>query len=172
MRLIQEETMPRKPVVPLMVACGIVVVAAIQTLPSPKAAEMQPPVNEADVKWGPAPPTIPPGAQLAVIAGDPTKEGIYTIRLKFPANYKVPAHHHLTEEHVTVLSGNFNVGMGDKLDMEKGMSLKAGGFGAVMPGMNHYAWTTEDTVIQITSPGPFTIVYVNPADDPSKQATK
>jgi quercetin dioxygenase-like cupin family protein len=141
---------------------------------APQAAEMQmkPPVNVEDIKWGPAPPTIPPGAQLAVVAGDPSKEGLFTMRLKMPANYKVPAHHHPTDEFVTVISGDFRVGLGDKLDMDKGQSLKSGAFGEMPAGMNHYAWTTEETVVQIAGPGPFAITYVNPADDPSKQATK
>jgi quercetin dioxygenase-like cupin family protein len=114
---------------------------------------MKPPVNVEDIKWGPAPPAIPPGAPLAVVAGDPGKEGLFTMRLKMPANYKVPAHHHLTDEFVTVISGDFRVGLGDKLDMDKGQSLKAGAFGEMPAGMNHYAWTTEETVVQIAGPG-------------------
>ena len=94
------------------------------------------------------------------------------MRLKMPANYKVPAHHHPTDEFVTVISGDFRVGLGDKLDINKGQSLKAGGFGEMPAGMNHYAWTAEETVVQIAGPGPFAITYVNPADDPSKQAAK
>ena len=162
---------------PFASACAIVVVAAVQVLsnhPTSKAAEMEmkPPVNVGDIQWGPAPPVIPPGAQLAVIAGDPSKEGLFTIRLKLPAGYKVPAHHHPTDEYVTVISGDFRAGLGDKLDMDKGMSMKAGAFVAMPAGMNHYAWTPEETVVQIAGPGPFAIIYVNPADDPSKQATK
>jgi len=112
----------KRPIVPFAVASGLAVIAAAQILPTaaPQAAEMQmkPPVNVEDIKWGPAPPVIPPGAQLAVVAGDPSKEGLFTIRLKMPANYKVPAHHHPTDEFVTVISGDFRVGLGDKLDME------------------------------------------------------
>ena len=123
----------KRPIVPFAVASGLAVVAATQILPTaaPQAAEMQmkPPVNVEDIKWGPAPPAIPPGAPLAVVAGDPGKEGLFTMRLKMPANYKVPAHHHPTDEFVTVISGDFRVGLGDKLDMDKGQSLKAGGFG-------------------------------------------
>jgi uncharacterized RmlC-like cupin family protein len=85
-----------------------------------------------------------------------------------PANAKVPAHNHPKVENVTVLSGNFHIGMGDKLDQSKGQELKAGGFAQAPAGMNHYAWTTSDTVLQIHGEGPFTLTYVNPADDPSK----
>jgi hypothetical protein len=113
-------------IVPSAVASGLAVLALAQILPNaaPQAAEMQmkPPVNVEDIKWGPAPPNIPPGAQLAVVAGDSSKEGLFTMRLKMPANYKVPAHHHPTDEFVTVISGDFRVGLGDKLDMDKGQS--------------------------------------------------
>ena len=84
------------------------------------AQEMRMPLNADEVKWSPAPNVLPAGAQIAVISGDPSKEGPYVIRLKMPANYKVAAHNHPTTEYVTVLSGDFHVGMGDKLDAQKG----------------------------------------------------
>jgi quercetin dioxygenase-like cupin family protein len=121
------------------------------------------------VKWGPVPPNIPAGAQLAVISGDPSKEGLYVIRLKMPVGYKVPAHNHPQYENVTVLSGEFNVGIGDKLDTEKGMLLRPGGYVEAPAKMNHFAWTTSDTIVQVAGPGPFGITYVDPADDPSKK---
>src|SRR4029078_12381715 len=131
----------KRPIVSFAVASGLAVLAVAQILPkaAPQAAEMQmkPPVNVEDIKWGPAPPNIPPGAQLAVVAGDPSKEGLFTIRLKMPANFKVPAHHHPTDEFVTVISGDFRVGLGDKLDMDKGQSLKHGAFGDI-PAWLHY----------------------------------
>lgn len=126
----------------------------------------------AAVKWGPAPPTLPRGAQLAVLSGDPSKDGPYVIRLKLPANYQIPAHHHPTAENVTVLSGSFHAGMGDKLNRTKAIAFKPGGFAALPANMNHYAWASRDTVVQVHGEGPFIIVYVNPADDPStKQAS-
>ena len=123
----------------------------------------------AAAKWGPAPPTLPKGAQLAVLSGDPSKSGLYVIRLKLPANYQIPAHHHPTTENVTVLSGSFHAGMGDKLDRTKAVTFEPGGFAALPANMNHYAWASRDTVIQVHGEGPFAIVYVNPADDPSIQ---
>jgi quercetin dioxygenase-like cupin family protein len=132
------------------------------------AQDMRPPINADDVKWGPVPPNFPAGAQLAVISGDPSKEGLYVIRLKMPAGYKVAAHNHPQYEGVTVLTGEFHVGMGDKLDTEKGMALRPGGFVEAPAKMNHFAWTTDDTIVQVAGPGPFGITYVNPADDPSK----
>ncbi|HYZ63282.1 MAG TPA: cupin domain-containing protein, partial [Acetobacteraceae bacterium] len=85
-----------------------------------------------------------------------------------PSGYKVPAHRHPTAEYVTVLSGNFNLGMGDKLDTSNATELRAGGFAEAPAEMNHYAWAGSDTVIQVHGRGPFVITYVDPAEDPSK----
>jgi quercetin dioxygenase-like cupin family protein len=120
------------------------------------------------LQWNPGPPALPKGAQIAVVTGDPSKEGLYVIRLKVPAGYKVPAHVHPNDENVTVISGTFNIGMGDKLDESKGHAVKTGGFAKAPKGMQHFAFFTEDTVIQIHGLGPSGITYVNPADDPRK----
>jgi quercetin dioxygenase-like cupin family protein len=133
------------------------------------AQDMRPPINADDVKWGPVPPNIAAPAQLAVISGDPSKEGLFVMRLKMPAGYKVPAHYHPQYENVTVLTGEFHVGMGDKLDTDKGMLLRPGGYVEAPAKMHHYAWVTSDTIVQIAGPGPFGIIYVDPADDPSKK---
>ena len=92
------------------------------------AAPAQAQMNSADVKWGPAPPVFPAGAQMAVLSGDPGKAGTFVIRLMIPAGYKIPAHHHPTDEYLTVISGDFSLGMGDKLDETKSADLTAGGF--------------------------------------------
>lgn len=118
------------------------------------------------VKWGPAPPVLPPGAQAAVLLGDPSKDGPFTIRLSAPDGYKVPPHFHPTTENVTVISGIFHVGTGDKLDTTKGDKLTAGGFVSLPAGMHHYAWMEGPTVVQVHGTGPFALTYVNPADDP------
>jgi uncharacterized RmlC-like cupin family protein len=89
-----------------------------------------------------------------------------------PANYKVPAHYHPADEAATVISGVFNLGMGDKLDTSKGLALQPGRFAYAPAGMHHYGWTTGETVVQINGNGPFAITYVNPEDDPSKTAAK
>lgn len=132
------------------------------------AADQHTVVQPDGIKWGAAPPNLPKGAQLAVLVGDPGKAEPFVVRAKLPAGYKVPAHTHPTDEDVTVLSGTFHVGMGGKLDPDKGDTLKAGGFAHLGKGMQHYAWASEETVIQIHGMGPFLITYVNPADDPSK----
>src|SRR5256885_12450778 len=84
--------------------------------------------NVGAAKWGPAPPMLPAGAQIAVLAGDPTKSGPYTVRLKFPANYDIPAHSHPTDENLAVVSGALFLGMANKLDRNSGSSLHVGGF--------------------------------------------
>jgi anti-sigma factor ChrR (cupin superfamily) len=133
------------------------------------ADDMKMPMNSKDVKWGPAPPVLPKGAEITVLSGDPFKEGPYVLRLKMPTGYKIPAHNHPTTENITVVSGNFHIGMGDKLDENKGIELTAGGYGEAPAKMNHYAWASSPSIVQVHGQGPFAITYVNPADDPSKQ---
>lgn len=127
-------------------------------------------MNNVDLKWGPAPPSLPAGAQAAVLSGDPTKEGMFTIRLKFPANYAVAPHHHPTPELVTVIEGSMGIGMGEVADKAKAASLAVGGYVALDANMNHYAFTETGVTIQVTSHGPFQVVYANPADDPRNAA--
>jgi quercetin dioxygenase-like cupin family protein len=125
-------------------------------------------LNSADLKWGPAPPGLPANVKATVLYGDPTKAGPFVIRAQIPAGGKVPAHHHPTDELVTVLTGDLTFGMGDKLDMAKGSKLKAGGFFRAEANMNHYVFTKAGATVQISAEGPFQITYVNPADDPRK----
>ena len=132
-----------------------------------KMAAMAIMTTPADIKWGEAPAIFPAGAKMAVIEGDPGKAGPYTVRLKVGDGYKVPAHWHPTTENVTVISGTLNVGMGDKLDESKGTALGAGGFASLPPKMNHYAWFTGDSEVQVHGTGPFQLTYANPADTPA-----
>lgn len=118
------------------------------------------------VQWGPAPPVLPAGAQIAVLEGNPSEKGPVTLRLQFPANYNIPAHWHSMTERVTVLSGALHVGMGDKLDRRASETLEPGGFVSLPAAMHHFAWTATPTVVQINLEGPFDIFYVNPADNP------
>ena len=107
---------------------------------------------------------------MAVLHGDPTKSGTFVVRLKFPANYQVAAHYHPTDEHVTIISGEMSLGMGDKLDRAKANTLKPGGYVALPAKMSHYVWTDSGVVLQVQAEGPFALTYVNPADDPTRQA--
>lgn len=118
------------------------------------------------LKWGDAPPGLPTGAKMSVIAGDPTQTGPFVLRMKMPEGYAIPAHHHPTTENVTVISGVMHIGSGDKLDKKSGQMLKAGGFVLLPANMNHFAWSSSPSIIQIHGDGPFAITYVNPADDP------
>ena len=122
--------------------------------------------NLSVAKWGPAPPMLPPGAQIAVLAGDPTKAVPYTVRLKFPANYDIPAHSHPGDENVSVVSGELFMGMGAKLDKRAGLGLRVGGFAMMPAHANHFAYTKSETTIVLYGQGPVDFKYVNPADDP------
>jgi uncharacterized RmlC-like cupin family protein len=119
-----------------------------------------------DSQWGPAPPMLPAGAQIAVLAGNPTQSGAYVVRLKFPANYTIPAHSHPTHENVVVVSGDLLVGMGDAVDKSSATGLGLGGFGMLPANMNHFALTKQETIITLFGQGPVEFKYVNPADDP------
>jgi len=121
-----------------------------------------------EAQWGPAPPMLPPGAQIAVLAGNPSSSTAYTVRLKFPANYAIPAHSHPTDEHVVVVSGAPTFGMGEKLmkGAAANKTLSAGGFALMPAGMNHFAYTSGETTIVLYGQGPVEFKYVNAADDP------
>lgn len=116
--------------------------------------------------WGPAPAALPPGAQVLVLEGDPSKDQLFTMRVRFPHNYMVPPHSHPTWEHVTVISGLLHIGMGDRVSMSSAHELRAGSFIALPARMNHFAHSVGETVFQIHGNGPFDLKYVNPSDDP------
>jgi len=123
-------------------------------------------------KWGPAPAVFPAGAKMAILSGDPSKRDLFTVRLDMPAGYKIAPHYHPTDEHITVLSGNFLVGMGDKLESKGTTSLKAGGFATAPANAHHFGIARGHTIVQVHAIGPFQLTYVNPADDPSKKVAK
>ena len=113
--------------------------------------------------------SLPPGAKIAVIEGSMAEPEPFTVRLKFPANYELPAHTHPAVERVTVLSGTFHMGLGAKLDKGEGMGLDPGGIMILQPGVQHYAWTGDtEVIVQLNGIGPWGITYVNPEDDPRK----
>jgi mannose-6-phosphate isomerase-like protein (cupin superfamily) len=122
-----------------------------------------------EIKWGPAPPSLPRGAMLAVIEGKPSEPGPFTMRLRFPAFFKVAPHSHPAIEHLTVLSGTINFGIGDTFDAGKLMPMRTGSFIVMPVGTTHFVETREETVIQVHGVGPWGVKYVNPEDDPSKK---
>lgn len=128
--------------------------------------------NPGNIKWGAAPPTLPKGAKLAVLAGDPSKPGPFVMRLMMPASFKIPPHWHSAAESVTVIAGTLYLGMGDTLDMKTANELKTGGFHSIPAMVHHYAFTKKGAVVQIHGEGPFNITYINPADNPDPAAKK
>ena len=121
-----------------------------------------------EVMWGPGPKALPAGVEAAVLFGDPTKEGLFALRLKFPAGYAVPPHTHPAYEMDTVVSGTMNLGMGETADRSSAKAVPTGSFFAMPPGMAHFAYFDEETVLQLTTNGPWGLKYINPADDPRK----
>src|SRR5437764_14345945 len=123
-------------------------------------------------KWGPAPAVFPQGARMTVVNGDPSKPALFTIELAMPSGYKIPPHFHPTDEVVEVKKGTLLVGMGDKFDAAKTKAMKAGDKGSIPAKAHHFAAAQGATFIEVTAMGPFALTYVNPADDPQKQAAK
>ena len=117
------------------------------------------------VKWQDSP-ALPAGAKVAVLEGDPTKEGYFAMRVRLPDGFRIPPHWHPCHERVTVLSGTFHLGTGEKFDKSAARALPPGSYTSMEPGMRHFAWAQGETVLQITTVGPWGITYVNPADDP------
>lgn len=154
----------------ILVAMGLApaVTAAQQAAAEPHQGQMHVyPLSE--LKWGNGPGSLPSGAQFVVLEGDPAKEGLFTMRLRLPDGYQIPPHYHSGVEHVTVIAGTFNVGVGDKFDKGATKPMTAGTFGYWLPPMRHFAWTAGETILQLHGVGPWTITYVNPADDPRQK---
>jgi quercetin dioxygenase-like cupin family protein len=149
------------------VYAATLLVASAFALPV-SAADDQKIFTAQEVRWSPAPASIPKGAEAAVLFGDPSREGLFAMRLKFPKGYVIPPHSHPKPEVLTVISGTFQIGMGDTADKSKVKPLPAGGFFGFPAGMNHFAYIDEETVVQLNSTGPWGLTYVNPQDDPRK----
>jgi hypothetical protein len=137
-------------------------IALLATLVLPAAAAAQAPA----LVWGPAPPVFPAGAKMAVLQGDPSQPGPFTVRLDLPAGYRIQPHFHPTDEQLTIISGTFLLGMGDTFDAAHATVLPAGAFSTVGATMHHYALARGRTVVQVNSMGPFVLTYVRPQDDP------
>ena len=130
-------------------------------------------VTPDQVKWGPGPPSLPPGAQMAALEGDRSKAGApFTIRAKLPDGYRVPPHWHATDERIVVLQGTFGMGLGERFDTAVGRELPVGSYAVTPKAVRHFVWAKGETVIQVSGTGPFEINYVNPADDPRKASKK
>jgi hypothetical protein len=157
----------------ILAASGPLIFSAAARSEPPAAAQ-----NEAtdfellparSMKWQEGPPSLPKGAKIAVLEGDPSKEGPFVYRLNLPDGYRVPPHTHPKTERVTVLSGTLHIGMGDKFDASATKAMPAGTYGHWAAGMKHFGWAEGETVLQLHGMGPWSIQYVNPEDDPRNQ---
>lgn len=150
---------------------GTAVLVSFSSLLAPAAAQGQGGhlmMKPDELKWTDVP-SLPPGAKIAVIEGPLSEAKPFTFRLRFPPNYRIPPHWHPAIERVTVLSGTFNLGMGERFDQAQGHAMPAGSVAIMQPGTKHFAWTEQETVLQLNGNGPWAINYVNPADDPRKK---
>jgi quercetin dioxygenase-like cupin family protein len=135
-----------------------------------QASEQHHTIVQADaVKWGPAPASLPAGAQAAVLLGNPGEEGPFVLRLKLPAGFTISPHRHSKDELVTVISGLFAIASGETVDRASIEALPPASFVHLPAGMPHYAIAETETVVQINGMGPFNVVYVNASDDPRKK---
>lgn len=156
-----------------LVSLSLAQVNIAEQKPGPVATDTHPShlmIRPDDVKWGPASPKLPPGAQSAVLEGDPSKPGApYTLRVKVPDGYSVPPHWHPMDEKLTVIQGMMRLGMGEKFDSAKLRDLPAGSYALLPKGQPHFNRYQGETIIQLHGIGPYDITYMNPADDPSRK---
>jgi quercetin dioxygenase-like cupin family protein len=125
-------------------------------------------VTPGDLEWRDLG-SLPAGAKVAIIEGDPNREGMVTMRVKLPPNYRIAPHYHGTVERSTIVSGTLNIGVGEKFDMGRTTALPPGSMLLMPPKMPHFAWTKEEVIFQLNVMGPWTVTYLNAADDPRKQ---
>jgi hypothetical protein len=120
--------------------------------------------------WGAAPAVFPAGVKMAVVSGDPTAAGPFTIQLAMPDGYRIMPHTHPADERVTVRKGTLLVGMGDAFDAGKTNPMATGASGGMPANTSHFVQAKGATVVEVSTMGPFAMTYVNPSDDPSKKA--
>lgn len=125
-------------------------------------------ITPGELKWADVA-SMPPGAMVAVIEGSMSEAAPFTVRLKVPANYRIPAHRHPAAEHVTVISGTLYVVVGGSLDPKNALSLPAGSMIILEPNTPHFAWTREETVLQLHGTGPWGITYLDATEDPRRK---
>ena len=162
---------------PSLLFGGSIVLATVvaQNVIAKPKAEVAPAghVAPAAITWVDGPPSLPAGSKMAVLFGNPKETGSFTMRLKFPKNYAVPAHWHSTTERITIIEGVLHFGLGKKLDKSKAGPLGAGAHGWVMAKEPHFAYTeAEGATLQLDALGPWDITYIKKSDDPRKMASK
>lgn len=118
------------------------------------ANEINPVLPNSSLKWVDAK-NLPAGAKLAILAGNPNKKELYVTRLKLPANFVVPPHHHIANEYNTVISGTYYMGTGDSMNKKHVTALPVGSFIMFPAGVQHYGFTKKETVLEISGIGPW-----------------
>jgi len=162
--------MKRKPFVVLSIAAILCVAGQLFTTAAHPASHEKNAFTPGTIQWGPPPPFVAPGAEFAVLEGNPgASSGDYTIRLKMPDGYRIAPHWHPLRENVTVLSGTLKLGMGDTFDKDKMGSFPAGSFAYLDPDMHHYVMASGEVIVQVHGSAPLQFNYINPKDDPSKK---
>lgn len=144
--------------------------AAAAWAQAPAAGPAHTVVAPAALQWGPAPPSLPKGAEIALLSGNPGEPGPFVLRARIPAGYAIKPHWHPTDENLTVLSGEVKVGMGDTFDEASMEAMSAGAYARMPATMRHFLVAKTATILQVHGTGPFTLTYVNPADDPRQAA--
>ena len=141
-------------------------VTVFRTIPMelPKPVALTP----ADIRWVDGPASLPPGADFAIIEGGLEIPGPFTVRFKFPADYRIPPHWYPTDQRITVMSGTLNIRLEDNLASPQEKTLPSGSF-AIIPAKTIFVvWTEEETIIQIHGFGPWRINHVSRYDLPPK----
>jgi hypothetical protein len=158
----------RKDVATVVLAC--LALTGTARAQSPAASPAHTVITPGALQWGPGPPALPKGVQIAVLSGNPGEPGPYVLRAKLPAGYVIKPHWHPTDENLTVISGEIKAGMGDTIDEKSMETMTAGSFARMPATMRHYVVVKTETILQVHGTGPFTLTYVNPADDPRQPA--
>jgi quercetin dioxygenase-like cupin family protein len=165
----KEDAMGRKDILVALSVLAVILAggALAQTHESEKGMPGHVMVTPDQVQWSDAP-SIGAGVKIAVLEGTMKDESPFTALIKFPANFKVPAHTHPVTERVTVLSGNFHLGIGEEFDRAKAKTLPPGSVALMPPGVAMFAYTEdEESVIQLHGTGPWGITYLNPEESPA-----
>lgn len=156
----------------MFLALSAALVASPVQAKSKAAATAKPKAAPAELKWMDGPPGLPAGATFAVLSGDPGKVGKFTVQIKMPPNYQVPAHWHPSDEHLTLVSGKLSYGMSDRLDRAGAKPLAEGASVTMKAKEHHWVLTGDGATVQVSAMGPFQITYVDPSSDPRGAAKK
>lgn len=158
-------------VLAVMLALAAPAIAAETAAPTPNpaaaAVEKHIMVRPDGLTWAACSPALPPGAQCATIEGDvAVPDRLFTYRVKLPDGYRIAPHFHPADEHLTVISGTFMMGLGKTVTESALAPMPPGSFMVMPKGEAHYAKARGETVVQVHGIGPWGLTYVNASDDP------